>query len=280
MPSALTRIVMDVIALMAIGFFYFGLTFGVDPTVRPFYCDDRTIRQEFRNSTIPNWALILLAMVFPMIMIFFTEIIIGAFSSMRNHYDISFFCFRYNISYTLYSAYSNLMQYALGGAGVILITAIGKITVGRLRPHFFNRCQPVNLDCPVNSTKLITSYECANPNFDEVKETRLSFPSGHASSMFYGMVFLSLYLKDLNRRHRYSSVVLMMQALLLSLATFVALTRYIDHKHHPTDILTGTILGVAFGFIVAYRLRRNIDTIWNNGDDKTGSQSIPMTNKN
>ena len=81
----------------------------------------------------------------------------------------------------------------------IFITDVMKLYVGYLRPIFYDVCQPNEND----------NYEtCAN----DVKQIRLSFPSGHASLSFAGFLLFSIQLERLYgisslRRQRQRSVV-------------------------------------------------------------------------
>lgn len=84
-----------------------------------------------------------------------------------------------------------------------MTTDIAKYSIGRLRPHFIDVCQPVykgmifSLDNPQDCVKYqfqyITDFEC-NPNnkFDDhtKKDARLSFMSGHSSFAAYCLIYL------------------------------------------------------------------------------------------
>ncbi|KEI40242.1 uncharacterized protein L969DRAFT_86875 [Mixia osmundae IAM 14324] len=126
-----------------------------------------------------------------------------------------------------------------------LATDFVKSRVGRLRPDFLARCQ---FDFELN--------ECTG-DVRIVQEGRKSFPSGHSSQAFYGMIFLSLYLAGKNRawslEHTDSHTHLVRSRLYRSavviapifLSTYIAISRWDDHVHHPTDILAGCLLGTA-----------------------------------
>ena len=77
-----------------------------------------------------------------------------------------------------------VLTFFLVGAGAnTVLTDVGKYTIGRLRPHFFVICRPdfKRLNCSSGSRKnFITDYECTGDP-GEVREARLSFPSGHSS---------------------------------------------------------------------------------------------------
>jgi len=85
-----------------------------------------------------------------------------------------------------------------------MITDIAKYSIGRLRPHFIDVCQPsykgtiFRLDnpqeCakPANELLYITDFECSNPDFDDYRkrDARLSFMSGHSSFASYCLIYL------------------------------------------------------------------------------------------
>jgi len=64
-----------------------------------------------------------------------------------------------------------------------------------------------------------------------------SFPSGHASTSFACAVVLAAATP--NRRAR---------ALLIALATLIALSRVYAGVHYPLDVVGGAVLGMAIGF--------------------------------
>ena len=73
--------------------------------------------------------------------------------------------------------------FLVGAATNVVLTDVGKYTVGRLRPHFFAVCKPdfSKLNCSTGAQmNFITNYECTGDK-DLIKEARLSFPSGHSS---------------------------------------------------------------------------------------------------
>jgi diacylglycerol diphosphate phosphatase/phosphatidate phosphatase len=66
-----------------------------------------------------------------------------------------------------------------------------KIWLGRPRPDFLARCIPRE-GTPLY--ELVTSEVCTNENISMINEGFKSTPSGHASTSFAGLGFLSLWL--------------------------------------------------------------------------------------
>lgn len=102
------------------------------------------------------------------------------------------------------------------------ITTVLKMAAGRYRPDWNNDVTPD-------------------------RQGRYSFPSGHSSMSFSGMVFICLYLFAKFRiwgskhTHCYAKVCLLTSPMLL--AFFVAISRTMDYHHHFADIIAGAIIG-------------------------------------
>jgi len=130
-----------------------------------------------------------------------------------------------------------------------LITVVLKHSVGRLRPDFLARCKwdEILLECTGNKQSII--------------DGRKSFPSGHSSTAFSGMFFLSLWIAGQTaawcfsvqmppRRLRSSRMTSFFLTLLpLFWATHVAVTRIQDYRHHTEDVCAGSFIGIASALV-------------------------------
>jgi len=110
-----------------------------------------------------------------------------------------------------------------------VITASVKSATGRYRPNWYSTYAPGDLN-----------------------EGRYSFPSGHASNSFAGMVFLSLYILGKSRIFRNECVSPLWKSLLalspLIVAFFIAVSRTVDYHHNFSDIIAGSLIGTGFSF--------------------------------
>ena len=144
----------------------------------------------------------------------------------------------------------------------IMVTAVIKTTVGSLRPYFLSVCEP-NITCLTNNHTLYNAvYICqGGKNEKAISEARRSFPSGHSSFSAAVMAFNILYIKhryqvkDWQPRFFKSSDRCLylrpfLQICLISIATFIAVTRISDHHHHIIDVLVGFLLGTVIGLLV------------------------------
>jgi len=122
----------------------------------------------------------------------------------------------------------------------ILFTDVFKLYAGRLRPDFLARCKPD-----------ITG-KCTNMVLNDVRDGRLSFPSGHSSLSFTAMVFLSLYLSGKFRifRTNHGNVwKILCSVCPIFICGFIAISRTRDYHHNYDDILAGAFLGTVMAFV-------------------------------
>jgi hypothetical protein len=111
-----------------------------------------------------------------------------------------------------------------------------------------------------------------------LKDARKSFLSGHSSFSFYCAMFLVLYLQHRLSDLRAHNPVLMghlsktksrglkiiykglrisrpfLQFAVMALAFYIALSRISDHKHHPMDVLAGSMLGIVNACIIVFAI--------------------------
>jgi diacylglycerol diphosphate phosphatase/phosphatidate phosphatase len=140
----------------------------------------------------------------------------------------------------------------------MFLTNSVKLYVGYLRPVFFDVCEPDG-----------DYEECTS---GEDREGRLSFPSGHASYSFCGLLLLSLYLErrfgvsrlrlwmhdpssgQIVMGHkgplRLARVVSILCYSPMVLAGFIAASRVVDNKHFPADVVGGAVLGGSIASLV------------------------------
>lgn len=131
------------------------------------------------------------------------------------------------------------------------VTNCLKIWLGRPRPDFLDRCKP-RADAP--TTGLVGIEVCTNEEWWTMKEGFKSTPSGHSSTSFACLGYLSLWLCGQLGACRpwaeaYKGAVAFSP---LFLALFVAASRTSDYRHHFSDVISGSILG----FIIAWAVYR------------------------
>lgn len=126
------------------------------------------------------------------------------------------------------AAWALSLSYSLNG----FLTTYLKVIVGRPRPDFYYRCFPSGTGTDFN--------KCTGVR-EQYMDGRKSFPSGHSSFAFSGMVFLSLYLaRKLNfLKDVKSGQSLIMCACLFPIlvSTSIAISRTCDYHHHNEGLI-------------------------------------------
>jgi hypothetical protein len=96
-------------------------------------------------------------------------------------------------------------------------------------------------------------FDCLG-NLKNIDESRLSFPSGHASLSFYSTTFLIVFINQSWNCRSLGLLPRIVQVLLFTLAVYIGLSRIVDNKHHPTDVIAGAILGASIAIITSFFL--------------------------
>ena len=163
------------------------------------------------------------------------------------------------------ATYHHSKVLVLGGLSNTLLTDVAKYSVGRLRPHFMAACVP-DIDCEINSKNYITEFQCIGNKtlFPDSKErekrankaSRLSFYSGHASSSWFGMTYAVLFLQyglrlDKTRLNKFILVKPLVQIACIIFALFTSCSRVSDYKHHPEDVVVGSVLGAGWALLAS-----------------------------
>ncbi|XP_058976475.1 putative phosphatidate phosphatase isoform X1 [Musca domestica] len=256
----LCRIGLDVLILICVLFPILCFFLWGESYKRGFFCDDESLMHPFKESTINNFLLYLIGLVLPVVVIIIVEIIQSRHQekiSNGNNTGRRYVFMDYEIPEWLVQCYKKIGVFGFGAGVGQLTTDIAKYSIGRLRPHFFAVCQPIMADgttCAdaINQGKYITNFHCAGVGSSErmLKEVSLSFPSGHSSFTFYGMVYLAIYLQC---RMTWRGSKLMrhfLQFIGIMLAWYTALSRVSDYKHHWSDVLGGSLIGSIVAIVV------------------------------
>ncbi|XP_018589794.1 phospholipid phosphatase 3 isoform X1 [Scleropages formosus] len=237
-------ICLDVFCLLLAGLpFLIIESSTVKPYRRGFYCSDESIKYPYKNGDTISDAVLCATGI--LIAIF--SIIIG--ECYRIHYlnegSKSFVGNPY-----VSALYKQVGVFLFGCAISQSFTDIAKVSVGRMRPHFLDVCNPdfSTINC---SLGYITDYKCRGPE-NKVQEARKSFFSGHASFSMFTMLYLVLYLQSRFTWRGARLLRPLLQFTLLMMAFYTGLSRVSDHKHHPTDVLAGFVQGALVAYCVVF----------------------------
>ena len=254
------NLVLNKFLFMSLFLYMYILRYYIEPFKSGYYCDDLSINVKYHDSTIDDLGLFTYSLGMPLILIIVTELAnrtnLKSSTKRKHFYNIKLFNSKIIEVKDYYgNIYINVGVYLIGVLLVTIITYTGKVTVGRLRPNFLDVCKPdINPYGEIcnfkksGKTYIVpeVDFNCKSTDKENIEESRLSFPSGHASFVFYSSVFLILFLN----RYWNRSCVLCLHVFQLFLATaafIISLTRITDNKHHPTDVLAGACIGTFVG---------------------------------
>jgi len=142
---------------------------------------------------------------------------------------------------------------------LLITTAIVKIFLGGLRPHFLDRCKIDNNkigDWEYRHGYNGTYYDtriCTNEQW-EINDAQSAFPSGHSALAAGGLNFLSLYLNGKFKvfQHNGHLLVYMLIAACSFGSVLVGFTRVVDYHHTFYNVM----MGWSMGFMVALSMYR------------------------
>ncbi|RUS28521.1 phosphatidic acid phosphatase type 2/haloperoxidase [Jimgerdemannia flammicorona] len=158
-------------------------------------------------------------------------------------------CIALLIQKSPFDLHNGVMGLLLSLALTIMVTEVVKLSVGRPRPDFLDRCKPIpgSVDPPLG---LSNSTICMPTDKYILSDGFKSFPSGHSSMSFGGLAYLSFYLAGKlhvfdQRGHTYKGFIF---ALPMVGAALIAISRTEDYRHHWQDVTFGGIIGVVFAY--------------------------------
>ncbi len=235
-----------------------------DTADRSFLTYDATIANEYHpHSTIPFW----LAIVFPLICMILSLACYEYVAYSRNFNSIS-------KTSCVATALHFFIDFIFAAVVTSLITEVSKLLVGRYRPDWLSRCGPVTNSTEIPSWGLSPSLNPActsDLSSSKLEDGHKSFPSGHSSNAFAmavyiaGYVLYSTYFRAPRRyyqsrqegsstpwKQRISTEMATSASFLwvlfnISWAWGVGISRIIDNKHHPSDVIGGGFLGTVIG---------------------------------
>ncbi|XP_069837412.1 phospholipid phosphatase 3 isoform X2 [Dendropsophus ebraccatus] len=212
------------------------------PYQRGFFCSDASVRYEFKKSTISIPLLLALGVLVAMV-----SIIVGEFFRI---YYLKERSYSFIQNPYVSALYKQVGCFIFGCAISQSFTDIAKVSIGRLRPHFLEVCDPdfTSINC---SLGYIQDYKCRGLE-SKVIEARKSFFSGHASFSMYTMLYLVFYLQSRFTWRGARLLRPLLQFTLLMMAFYTGLSRVSDHKHHPSDVLAGFVQGALVAYCIVF----------------------------
>merc|ERR1712218_168292 len=167
----------------------------------------------------------------------------------------------------------DLVEYLACSALVSGVTvSLVKNLVGAPRPDFFDRCYPSvsdnytqydygKIQAKIENLSVFESDWRSSCEFmDEPGRNKIvygglkSFPSGHSNNANGGALFVALYiwskLKAFSKCNRVNFLPFLAGVPVVLFGVWVGITRIQDYRHHPVDVLAGTVLGWVVTLVV------------------------------
>lgn len=254
--KVLLKVGFDFLILCCVGFPILIFFLVGDPFKRGFFCDDESLMHPFHDSTVTNWMLYIIGILLPVIVIIITELCRARVKKSTDTHPLK--VWNTDIPFWVVQSYKSVGMFGFGAAVSQLLTDVGKYTIGRLRPHFFDVCRPQmpgGTTCAdaINQGRYVTDFTCTSEKSSArmLKEMRLSFPSGHSSFSMYTLVFCAIFLQARMNWRGSKLLKHFFQFLLILLAWYTCLSRISDYKHHWSDVLAGGVLGATVAIVVS-----------------------------
>lgn len=250
----------SLVVLISIAFLIVYL--NVNPFDRGFYCSDESIRFPYKKDTVPLVVAGLYGAIAGITFVIIAEIALIRPCCGTDEISES------RSSRCLLNCIYGVLLYSLGAMSTMLITEVGKHTIGRLRPHFIDVCKPdwSKIKCyETIEGEQVANYvhytpEICTGDAHLIKEARLSFPSGHSSFTAFSMVFVIIYLEArlIQPRTRFLKHIIQLIAFIATWHT--CMSRVSDFKHHWTDVLAGALVGISVAIFMTIVTGKRI---WN-----------------
>ncbi|EDO18671.1 hypothetical protein Kpol_1055p26 [Vanderwaltozyma polyspora DSM 70294] len=213
------------------------------PFERQFIINDPTIAHPYAEvQTVGDGMLFVYSLLLPTVVIISVWIL---FTDRRHRW---------------YLLYISLLGLYVTFFSNLLFTTFIKNWIGRLRPDFLDRCQPMD-NLPLN-TLLNPSEVCTTKNTERLLEGFRTTPSGHSSESFAGLGFLYYWLSGqfLSEYVQASLWAKFVSVLPLVGASVIALSRTQDYRHHFVDVLIGSLVGFIFATYIYKKYFPSIDS--------------------
>lgn len=235
------EIIIDAVVAIVLLFVGFMLSFfgtGIQHS-REYWVEDHINTHTFtENETMPVYVTVIMV-AFLLIIPFLVELVLECISNKSARRSLLYlFCLVVSFS------------------GCFFIVESLKIVVARPRPDFYSRCE---IDDPGDGISPLLTSNCNTTDKSRRDEANLSFPSGHSSYSMFGSAICSFYIMKvflftekgkINKDMFFARCVVCFLPLIP--AIFTAISRTFDYRHFPSDVITGMIIGLIFGFLGIY----------------------------
>ncbi|EDV97181.1 phospholipid phosphatase 1 [Drosophila grimshawi] len=231
-------------------------------TQRGFHCSDTSLRYPYRQPWLTKVHLTIAVVALPAAFLLVVELLRAAFVPQKEELKQRFVFVGTRIPSFISECYKIIGVYLFGLGLLLLLIRVTKYSTGRLRPYFFDVCQPswgelgepeLRESCSSNSTRYIEQYSCTEfaASLELLSVVRHSFPSGFVSSTSYAMIFLIYYAQARLFAPWLRILRATLQLACAAIALFVCVERISTNQNHLSDVAAGLATGAALASFVA-----------------------------
>ncbi|KAK6463736.1 vacuolar diacylglycerol pyrophosphate phosphatase [Scheffersomyces coipomensis] len=261
--ASFQRFLPDWIVSITLVIYFFSIAEHAKPFERQFSLNDLTISYPFATKErVTGPACIVISFLVPAITITLVSFIKSLRSSNSGQKVL------HNLQISILGL---IISLSFNG----VVTDILKNWIANPRPDFLERCGARN-DTPLDT--LVDISVCTAPYGQTILiDGMRSTPSGHSSISFSAMFYLSLWIYGQLRLSSSTASGLAPQPLYkyifaglpILLASYIALSRTQDYRHHFFDISLGSVIGIGFA-ITSYL--RYYPSVWSIDPEKTNDE--------
>lgn len=259
------QIVVDIIIWLAVTLPVVYIFLHGKPYKTGFFCDDKSLSYPTKASSVSTSVLIAAGLTLSLLLVVVVEVLNCVDNRCRGS------CQR--TSDVMYCVKSYIV-FLIGFLIEEMVVEAVKNKMGALRPNFFDVCKPHfnRTLCP----GFIVEYTCTRSEDDkDLRISRQAFPSGHAAFSMYLAFYFCIYVEN-RLQIRFSRLLkIFLQSTLVLIAILCGVGRIKDNKHHSSDVIAGSLLGltVAIAMYMLFGRRMSKST------SGTNSQTFNMMDK-
>ncbi|KAJ4358556.1 uncharacterized protein N0V89_003140 [Didymosphaeria variabile] len=229
----------------------------IEPFHQPFAIENWTLHYPYaKKERVTVTMAAIFAVGFPIVIItFYTMIIDGLFSHQTamptGRGGVKRLTGRYRLKDRLWELNCGILGLMLSVGAAFTITGALKNAIGKPRPDIVDRCQlkdEVLKRFAEDKSRIIlaTVADCMQKDNYILQDGFKSFPSAHSSVSFGGLFYLSIYLAAKlhvldSKGEVWKSFIVLVPTLG---AALIAGSRIMDARHHPFDVLSGSLMGI------------------------------------
>lgn len=269
MPSRLaTSYIFDYIIIVVLVVAFSALD-KAEPFHQRFSIHNPNLQYPFAQpERIAPWLAAIISVAFPaVVIILWTMVIDGLFSHHKKGPAHRGYSRRgiYTTQERLWEMNAGILGLGLSVAALITIVGALKNLTGKPRPDVLARCKVDSnwVEPPIG----LTGWEKCTGDPILIRDGFKSWPSGHSGIAFGGLAYLSFYLAGKlhisdNRGEVWKTVIVLIPLLI---ASIVSISRIMDARHHPFDVLSSSILGILVAWVSYRQYFPSLSEPWKKG---------------